>query len=63
MKIRLVISLDLSPAVVKKLTKTARSAGHDYDGTKAPRELVRRLLTERVQELVARANRDEDGDE
>ncbi len=53
MKIRINLTVDLTPQQVKDLTEHAKSSGHGFDGTKAPGKLIRRLLESAVKDTVA----------
>lgn len=53
MKLRISVSLDLTPEQVKILTRMAKSGGHGFDGTKAPGKLIRRMLESNIKDTVA----------
>jgi hypothetical protein len=53
MKIKVSVTVDLSPEQVKTLVTLAETTGHTHDGVKAPGKIIRRYLTSRVEEAVA----------
>ena len=52
MKIRVDVTVELTPEQVKNLKKLAKCCGHGHDGTKAPGRLIRRYLEFQVRDAV-----------
>ena len=52
MKLRIAVTVELSPEQVKILTRIAKTVGHGFDGTTAPGRLIRRYLTEELMNRV-----------
>lgn len=53
MKLRIAVTVELTPEQVKILTRLAKTTGHGFGGTKAPGKLIRRYLESRVRDAVS----------
>lgn len=63
MKLRIAVTVELTPEQVKTLTKIAQTCGHGFDNCKAPGKLIRRYLTESLMNKIHYCHEHLDRDE